>query len=109
MYEHLDIVLMPFPFTDLKANKVRPALIYSNSNLKEDKICLLITSKKSNDGIELTKFLIDSELPLRSWVKPQRIFTISQSKIIKKLSQGNKKLYKVLDTEISKFTKLREK
>jgi len=107
MYNHLDVVLMPFPFNDLTSNKVRPALIYSNSNLKNDKICLLITSKPSKFGIELTEDFLDKKLPLRSFVKPYRIFTISEHKIIKKLSKGNSKLYQKLSEELSKITEFK--
>ena len=88
MYEQLDIVLMPFPFNDLSSNKVRPAMIYSNSRLKIDKICILITSKESKNGIKLSNDLIDKELPLESWIKPHRIFTVDENRIIKKLSKG---------------------
>lgn len=105
MYKQLDIVLMPFPFNDLTSNKVRPALILSNSKVKNDKICLLITSKKSQYGIELVSDLLSKDLPLRSWVKPHRIFTIDEGKIIKKLSRGNKKLYELLKTEVGEYLK----
>lgn len=93
MYNQLDIVLMPFPFNDLTSNKVRPALILSNSTLKKDKICMLITSKQPKEGIEITGDLLDRELPLQSWVKPHRVFTIDERRIIKKLSTGNEYLY----------------
>ena len=93
MYKQLDIVLMPFPFNDLKSNKVRPALIISNSKLKNDKICMLITSKQPKEGIEISDELLDKKLPLQSWIKPHRIFTIDERRIIKKLSTGNEYLY----------------
>jgi mRNA interferase MazF len=104
MYNQLDIVLMPFPFNDLTSNKVRPALIYSNSKLKNDKICFLITSKKPKHGIELTSNLILEDLPFKSWVKPQRIFTIDEKKIIKKLTIGNKFLHEKLTSYLQSIT-----
>lgn len=38
------VVLIPFPFTDLKGSKVRPAVVL-NSNLMEDVIVIFISSK----------------------------------------------------------------
>lgn len=105
MYNQLDIVLMPFPFNDLKTNKVRPAIIISNSNLKNNKICLLITSKKPKIGIELTQNYLNNKLPLQSWIKPHRIFTIDENKIIKKISSGNLTLFEKINVEINKITK----
>lgn len=105
MYNQLDVVLMPFPFNDLSSNKVRPALIISNSNLKNDKICMLITSRKPKKGIELESNLLDKKLPLRSWVKPHRIFTIDENKIIKTLSRGNKNLYKIIEDKLNDILK----
>ena len=40
------IVLVPFPFTDLSGNKVRPALVLFNSNVSEDCIVAFISSVK---------------------------------------------------------------
>lgn len=86
MYEQSEIVLMPFPYTDLTSYKSRPALIISNKllNKTEDRICCLVTSVLSKDGIEIEKrFIKEGKMPFRSWIKPYRIFTINE-KIIKK-------------------------
>ena len=40
------IVLIPFPFTDLSASKVRPAVIVSNFSQGEDIIVAFISSLK---------------------------------------------------------------
>ncbi|MCA9459227.1 MAG: type II toxin-antitoxin system PemK/MazF family toxin [Nanoarchaeota archaeon] len=108
MFNQMDIVLMPFPFNDLKSSKIRPALVYSNSRLKNDRICLLITSKKPKFGIELTSDLLDVELPLQSWLKPSRIFTIDEARIIKCLSKGNRKLYDKIEVELGKIVGVEE-
>lgn len=106
MYRQRDIILMPFPFSDLTLNKVRPALIISNSNLENDKICMLITSKESNDGITIKKSDLETTLHLKSYVKPHRIFTISQDKIIKKINTISEEFHQSLLKELNKITKL---
>lgn len=88
MYNQKDIVLIPFPYTDLTGIKKRPALIISNStiNVKQDRICCLITSNPSKEGILLTeRCFAQGKLPFKSWVKPHRIFTIHERIIEKKL------------------------
>lgn len=88
MYEQRDIVLLPFPYSDLTGSKQRPALIISNSliNRTEDRICCLITTDAHKDDllIEDNSFQ-EGKLPFKSWVKPHRIFTIHHGIIKRKL------------------------
>lgn len=101
-YKQRDIVLVPFPYSDLSAAKQRPALIISNKrmNKTEDKICCLITSNSSVEGLELTSECFTEEsLPFQSWVKPHRLFTIHEKIIRKKLCSCTPLFHKkVLDT-----------
>lgn len=86
MFKQSDVVLIPFPFSDLTGAKQRPALILSNEKLNrtQDRICCLITSNTPEDGIQISeKALQTGTLPFKSWVKPHRVFTVSE-KIIKK-------------------------
>lgn len=46
MYKKGTVVLVPFPFTDLSGNKVRPALVVSQELRGEDVVVLFITSVK---------------------------------------------------------------
>ncbi len=85
-YNQKDIVLMPFPYTDLTGAKKRPALIISNNSLNEDYICCLITSNPSNEGLLIKKEHLESgSLPFKSWIKLHRIFTINHKIIEKRL------------------------
>lgn len=96
-YNQADIVLIPFPYTDLSGTKQRPALIISNEQLNNtnDRICCLITSNLAFDGLEIKRdHFKEGKLPFRSWVKPQRIFTINKRIIRKKLCRINEKFYK---------------
>ncbi len=87
-YRQKDIVLVPFPYTNLEGIKLRPALIVSNTklNFSQDRICCLITSNTPINGVEIEKkYLNYGNLPFQSWVKPHRLFTIHEQIIKKKL------------------------
>lgn len=93
MYKQGDIILIPFPYTDLTGFKKRPALIISNEKINKtpDRICCLITSHEPDEGIKIKKEHFENKtLPFQSWVKAQRIFTIHEKIILKKLSSTTK-------------------
>lgn len=88
-----DIVLVPFPFTDLSATKQRPAIVLSPkrlNNQRSDLVVPAITSQipdiLSDDEVLLSDAdLRAAGLPKRSIVKLGKIFTIHQGLIRKKL------------------------
>ena len=94
MFSQRDIVLVPFPYSDLSAAKQRPALIISNNKMKEDKICCLITSVHAPEGIEIRKGACEQgSLPFESWVKAYRLFTVNDRIIRKKLCRVTPKFH----------------
>lgn len=101
MFDQSDIVLIPFPYTDLTGFKKRPALIISNNkiNYSEDRICCLISSNPSKDDILISKNdFKEGKLPFKSFVRPKRIFTINEKIIIKKLCKINSNFHqKIID------------
>ena len=54
-YDLYEVVKVPFPFTDSKATKVRPALILSSAKQFNGKIGMsimcMITSMKGNENV----------------------------------------------------------
>lgn len=108
MYNKRDIVLIPFPYSDLSGSKQRPALIISNEkiNSTEDRICCLITSNPSKDGILIeNKFMDNGKLIFRSWAKPYRLFTIHEGIIRKKICTINNEFHKRIIREINEYLK----
>jgi len=89
-----DVVLVPFPFTDLSATKQRPALVLSPERLnkiRRDLVLAAITSQVpavlDEDEILLsTSELGAAGLPKPSIIKLGKIFTIHQGLIRKKLA-----------------------
>ncbi len=108
MYEQREIVLIPFPYSDLTGSKMRPALIVSNSliNTTEDRICCLITSNSPKDGIIIEKMdFEEGTLPFKSWIKPKRIFTIHEKIIRKKLCTVNEGFHAKVIDEVLRYLK----
>ena len=81
-----DIIVIPFPFSDLSDSKRRPALVLADLPGNDIILCQ-ITSKhvKDNYSIPLTEndFLTGS-LPVLSNIRPKRIFTSDKTIIIRK-------------------------
>ena len=102
-----DIVVIPFPFSDLSGSKRRPALVIAN--LRGDDILLCqITSRQSNDlsaiALKSTAF-ISGSLPADSFIRPLRIFTADKSIILRKAGEIAPKLVdEVIDVIISILT-----
>ena len=104
MYKQGSIVIVKFPFTDGSEFKKRPALVISNSKLDTLEDCLLvqITSKFSSDGLSIPINKEDStkDLPLKSYVRPHKIFTIHKSLILSEISQVNSTFLKMVSGKI---------
>lgn len=90
MFSKGDIVIVKFPYTNLKKFKLKPALIVSNNKVNKtgDYILMQITSKFKNDDLT---FQLDNEfysgnksLPLKSYLKLHKVFTINEDLIQKK-------------------------
>ena len=78
-----DVVVTPFPFSDLTASKKRPALVVAE--LKGDDIIIcLITSQNAKDDYAVSLAsddLANGQLKQNSNIRPNRLFTID-AKII---------------------------
>ncbi len=94
-----DIVVIPFPFSDLSSTKKRPALIISTL-LGDDLIVCQITGKVKEDSCAI--LLKDSEivggkLKGDSYIRTNKLFTADKSIIEYKI--GNLKKEKLTEVE----------
>ena len=108
MYDQKDIVLIPFPYSDLTGSKKRPALIISNYKLNKtgDRICCLITSNIHKNDILIKKFdFEEGNLPFKSSVKAHRIFTIDKRIVVKKLCKIKSEFHDMVIVEVNKYFK----
>ncbi|OIO30114.1 PemK family protein [Candidatus Nomurabacteria bacterium CG_4_10_14_0_2_um_filter_30_12] len=109
MYKFGDIVLTPFPFTDLSGNKVRPALILGIQNKGGDITVCFISSSFKN-GVDKFDVLIDEKekefkktgLKLKSIIKITKIATLDKVVVLGKIGELStkniQKVKKVLKT-----------
>jgi mRNA interferase MazF len=86
-----DVVLVPFPFTDLTAAKTRPALVLSSGayNAKgRDVIVCGITSNLANTAHSVlveSSDLASGRLPVTSRVKVDKVATLQQAIVRKRV------------------------
>ena len=81
-----DILVIPFPYTDLSQFKRRPALILKDLD-NEDYLLAMITSKSYNSPYSLLITVTDfhsGSLPVDSYVRCNRLFEVNSSIVIKK-------------------------
>lgn len=50
VYEKRDIILVPFPFSELTSVKKRPALVLVNIKHRGELICMMLTSTRKIDA-----------------------------------------------------------
>ncbi len=80
-----DLVLIPFPYADLGSSKKRPVLVLTNADRHGDFIALAVTTvPQQESAIPLTSAdVIDGSLPKASWIRVDKVFTLSEQNIIK--------------------------
>ncbi len=84
-----DVVVVPFPFSDLSQAKRRPALVISNLQGKDLILCQ-ITSQKKKDIYAISLRDTDfqtGKLNRNSYIRPNRIFTAEEKIILYRIGQ----------------------
>lgn len=79
------VVLVTFPFSNLKGQKIRPALVLANVEFNNFILCQ-ITSKSYTSKISIflkPSNFVTGGLPIVSYVRPDKLFT-ADTTIIKK-------------------------
>jgi mRNA interferase MazF len=96
-----EVVVLPFPQTDLQIGKRRPALVVANLT-GDDLILCQITSQSRRDGYSVPLAAGDFErghLNIDSFVRVSRLFTVEQSII----------LYSAAKVKSAKLNEIRER
>ena len=102
-----DVVLIPFPFTDLSQTKLRPAIVLWADSTGND-VTLCFVSSQGLDTLAVGEFLLDATdlefastgLKTSSKVRVTRIVTIERKLIIRRLGKLGNKQIQVLNLSI---------
>ena len=103
-----DIVLVPFPFTDLSTEKLRPAVIASVDPQKTDVIIAFISSVVSSGELSGTDYLLRQDNPdftqtglkKTSTFRMGKLLTVERNKIIRRLGRVSPAIQKELDIRL---------
>jgi len=91
-FKPYDVVVVPFPFTDIKADKRRPALILSSdakfNTTSGHAVLVMITSQKNPDWPLDTTITDNHQTGLKAPSKVRmKLFTLDNRLIVKKIGK----------------------
>lgn len=109
-----DIILTPFPFTDLSQSKVRPAIVLAAGVYDRDVIICFISSVINKTMNETDILILDNDttfsksgLKVSSMIKTNKIATVDKGIILGKLGELDSELLNKLDFNLKKIFDLR--
>jgi mRNA interferase MazF len=101
-----DILIVPFPFSDLTGIRQRPVLILSKSKYsqeREDIVTCGITSNIKDSKYSVlvdNSNLIEGNIPVKSRIKVDKLFTLEKGIVIKKLGKVNREIFEKVKREL---------
>ena len=107
MYQRGDVLLVPFPFSDLSTTKVRPAVVVSSDlyhSTRPDLLLAALTSKVSTATGPLDYVLSDWEaagLRFPSALKPV-LFTLDPTRVVFRIGAMSKADLAKVDDRLSR-------
>lgn len=100
-----DIVIVPFPFTDLTGTKLRPAVILIDSD--QDVVVAFITSKvnrKTESAIRIRSSEVNG-LKIDSFLRLDKITTLGKEIVVGRLGNLTEKEIREVDTRLIQVLK----
>jgi mRNA interferase MazF len=103
-----DIVLVPFPFTDLTSQKLRPAVIISVDPQRIDVVIAFVSSVVSPEELSATDYVLRQDdadflktgLKKTSTFSMRKLLTIERSRISRRLGRVSSAIQKELDIRL---------
>lgn len=90
IFERGELLLVPFPFTDLSAAKRRPVLALTAADAYGDFVGMPVTSRPHHSlAIPITAAdLVMGSLPAASWVRVDRVVTLHAGVVVKSIARS---------------------
>jgi len=112
-YRQRDIVLVPFPFSDLSGRKVRPVLILSNDAYNQQSadvvVCGLTTNLRPASYsvvVDVTDVEQPGTLRHKSKIKTDAVASLEQSLLIKQVARLKPVIFKQVVAQIEDLIEL---
>lgn len=92
-FKKFDIVLVDFPFSDLKKAKKRPALVVSSLEGENTILCQITTKRRNIERYEvsLAKESCKGDMRFDSFIYVDMLFTLHRTLIYRKIGEINNK------------------
>ena len=102
-----DVVVLPFPFSDLSAGKRRPAVVVAKGEYGDVILCQITSkAKKGAETVEIRdKDFQEGKLKIISYVRPRKIFTADLSLILYRAGKVKKEKAGEVEDAICKIIK----
>lgn len=100
-----DVVLFPFPYTDLSQRKLRPCLVLSDELAQDVVLCQITSQKLQKDKYALELAASETQngsLMADSYIRCSMLFTASTMQIHKKICKITAKKYHEVTNTIRK-------
>ncbi len=99
------VVVLPFPFSDLSAQKLRPALLLANVGNSDWLLCQITSKSYADDNaIELQQDSFESgSLSRISYARSGKLFTANESLFRKTMRKVKQQTHQVVVTEIMRL------
>lgn len=104
-----EILIVPFPFSNLNSIKQRPVLVLSKNNynrMSNDIIVCGITSNLKDNKYSViidNDCLLNGKIPLKSRIKVDKLFTLEKKLVKKKIGLVNVDILTRVKKEIEKL------
>ena len=105
MSKAYDIILIPFPLTDLASQKIRPALQLSNATDDDIVLCAISTKKHSPYDIKVNPTKANG-LKSVSYIRSNKIATIEKRLALAKLGDLDAKSKSSVQSKLKKLFRI---
>jgi len=85
MYRAGEVVLLPFPFSDIPVSKKRPVVVLADHDSVGGFVCTAVTSSTEEIGnrVELAQSdFVQGTLPKKSWVRVSKVYTVNVDAVV---------------------------